>query len=55
MPVVASGCVGDRAVRRRPSQPVKVNPAKRYFVSVLPTEGTYSNSGAEIEAGQSRP
>jgi len=43
MPVVAAG---DQ------SNPPKVDPAKRYFVSVLPTENSYSNSGAEIEAGQ---
>ena len=43
MPVVAAGTQAD---------PVMVNPAKRYFVSVLPTESTYSNSGAAIEAGQ---
>jgi hypothetical protein len=50
MPVVASGCVG--TVRCDTPQAVKVNPAKRYFVSVLPTEGSYSNSGAQIEVGQ---
>ena len=43
MPVVAAGTEAD---------PVKVDPAKRYFVSVLPTEGTYSNGGAGIEAAQ---
>ena len=45
MPVVASG---------NQSQMPKVNPAKRYFVSVLPTENTYSNSGAEIETSAVR-
>jgi large repetitive protein len=53
MPVVASGCVGSLRCDTPPDeQGVKVNSNKRYFVSVLPTEGTYSNSGAEIEAGQ---
>ena len=43
MPVVAAGTQ---------AQAPKVNPGKRYFVSVLPTEGTYSNGGAGIEANQ---
>ena len=47
MPVVASGTEADVQ-----SGNLKVNPAKRYFISVLPTENTYSNSGAEIEVGQ---
>ncbi len=41
-PVVASGTDADA---------IKVNPAKRYFVSVLPTVNNYSNTGGEIEAG----
>jgi large repetitive protein len=51
MPVVAAGTQGD---------PVQVDPTKRYFVSVLPTENpnsavpakNYSNGGTEIEVGQ---
>jgi hypothetical protein len=41
-PVVASGTDAD---------PIKVNPAKRYYLSVLPTVNNYSNTGGEIEAG----
>ncbi|MEO8679032.1 MAG: choice-of-anchor D domain-containing protein [Vicinamibacterales bacterium] len=41
-PVAATGTEAD---------PVLVNPLKRYFVSVLPTENNYSNTGGEIEVG----
>ena len=50
MPVKGAGCAG--AGCASPTQP-KVDPAKRYFVSVLPTTpGTYTNGGTGIEAGQ---
>ena len=42
MPVVDAG---------NESKAIVVDPAKRYFVSVLPTGTDYSNSGAEVEAG----
>ena len=59
MPVLGSGCFG--AGCDTPTKPMvyaldKPSPNTgrpgRYFVSVLPTAGTYSNGGAEIEAGQ---
>jgi hypothetical protein len=51
MPVRGAGCAGEGCPA--PTQP-KVNPLKRYFVSVLPTaSGQYSNGGTEIEAGAS--
>jgi hypothetical protein len=43
MPVVAAGTQDD---------PLRVNSSKRYFVSVLPTVGDYSNGGAPIAIGQ---
>ncbi len=43
MPVVGAG---------NESAPPSVDPTKRYFVSVLPKGGDYTNSGAAIAAGQ---
>ncbi|HSL23642.1 MAG TPA: hypothetical protein VK886_19075 [Vicinamibacterales bacterium] len=43
MPVTQTGDQSTRPI---------VDPAKRYFVSVLPSDGGYSNSGAPIAPGQ---
>ena len=60
MPVVASGCVDPSAGPANPQckvnkgfNPVTLDPAKRYFVSVLPLEaGSYTNGGTSIAPGQ---
>jgi large repetitive protein len=52
MPVVASGRVG--AVPRGPDLAgLSLDPAKRYFVSVLPDGGGFQMGGAPLLAGQS--
>ncbi|MBI5576763.1 MAG: hypothetical protein HY896_10435 [Deltaproteobacteria bacterium] len=60
MPVIASGCVDPAAGPSNPQckagsglESVVLDPAKRYYVSVLPLEaGSFSNSGTSIAPGQ---
>jgi len=60
MPVVASGCVDPNAGSANPQckvnrglETVALDPAKRYYVSVLPLEaGSFTNGGTSIAPGQ---